>query len=66
MAEQRKETRNSKAVVREEEHKNQTSSLPKKGEALKEALDTLLDEIDDLLEENAEDFVAGYIQRGGQ
>jgi len=33
---------------------------------LKEALDSLLDDIDDLLEENAEEFVAGYVQRGGQ
>jgi len=33
---------------------------------LKEALDTLLDDIDDILEENAEEFVRGYVQRGGQ
>lgn len=28
--------------------------------------DDLLDEIDDLLEENAEDFVRSYIQKGGE
>ena len=28
--------------------------------------DSLMDEIDALLEENAEEFVAGYIQKGGQ
>ena len=66
MAEQRKDTRSRKAAVQEEEAKAPTSSLPKKGEALKEALDTLLDDIDDILEENAEEFVAGYVQRGGQ
>ena len=33
---------------------------------MKEALDTLLDDIDDILEENAEEFVRGYVQRGGQ
>lgn len=26
----------------------------------------LLDEIDDVLEENAEEFVKGYVQRGGE
>lgn len=29
-------------------------------------IDDLLDEIDALLEENAQDFVASYIQKGGQ
>ncbi|MGB6126792.1 MAG: ubiquitin-like protein Pup [Gordonia sp. (in: high G+C Gram-positive bacteria)] len=28
--------------------------------------DDLLDEIDDVLEENAEDFVKAYVQKGGQ
>ena len=28
--------------------------------------DQLIDEIDDLLEENAEEFVASYVQRGGE
>lgn len=29
-------------------------------------IDSLLDEIDDVLEENAEEFVKAYIQKGGQ
>ncbi len=33
---------------------------------LKSDLDDLLDEIDDVLETNAEDFVKSYIQKGGQ
>jgi ubiquitin-like protein Pup len=33
---------------------------------ISEKLDDLLDEIDELLEENADEFVKGYIQRGGQ
>jgi ubiquitin-like protein Pup len=36
------------------------------GEKLKAELDDLLDEIDDVLETNAEDFVKSYIQKGGQ
>ncbi len=36
------------------------------GEKLKAELDDLLDEIDGVLETNAEDFVKSYIQKGGQ
>ena len=36
------------------------------GEKIKAELDDLLDEIDDVLEQNAEDFVKSYIQKGGQ
>lgn len=31
-----------------------------------EGVDDLLDEIDGLLEENAEEFVRSYVQKGGQ
>ena len=36
------------------------------GEKLKAELDDLLDEIDDVLETNAEGFVKSYVQKGGQ
>ena len=35
-------------------------------EKLQEDSDSLLDEIDSVLEENAEEFVRGYVQKGGQ
>lgn len=35
-------------------------------EELKADIDDLLDEIDGLLEENAEEFVRGYVQKGGE
>lgn len=38
----------------------------KQGEKLKEELDDLLDEIDSVLEDNAEDFVRNYVQKGGE
>jgi ubiquitin-like protein Pup len=38
----------------------------KQGEKIKEELDDLLDEIDSVLEENAEDFVRNYVQKGGE
>lgn len=37
-----------------------------KGKKLKADLDRLVDEIDDVLEENAEEFVRSYVQRGGE
>ncbi|WP_420443765.1 ubiquitin-like protein Pup [Candidatus Poriferisodalis sp.] len=33
---------------------------------LKAELDDLLDEIDDVLETNAEEFVKNYVQKGGE
>lgn len=32
----------------------------------KEEIDAVLDEIDNVLEENAEEFVRNYVQKGGQ
>ncbi len=40
--------------------------IAKRGEELKEEMDTLIDEIDEVLEENAEEFVKNYVQRGGE
>jgi ubiquitin-like protein Pup len=37
-----------------------------KGKKIKEDLDKLMDEIDDVLEENAEEFVKNYVQKGGE
>ena len=37
-----------------------------RGTEIKAQLDDLLDEIDEVLETNAEDFVKSYIQKGGQ
>ena len=36
------------------------------GDKLKAELDDLLDEIDDVLETNAEEFVKSYVQKGGE
>lgn len=35
-------------------------------EALKTEMDNILDEIDSVLETNAQEFVANYIQKGGE
>lgn len=36
------------------------------GEELTDRIDDLLDEIDSVLEENAEEFVKNYVQKGGE
>jgi len=43
-----------------------STKVAEKGKKLKEDMDRLVDEIDDVLEENAEEFVKSYVQRGGQ
>jgi ubiquitin-like protein Pup len=43
-----------------------SQKLAKRGKELKEEMDALVDEIDEVLEENAEEFVKNYVQRGGQ
>ena len=50
---------------REEEVAEETPS-GESGTKIKAELDELLDEIDDVLETNAEDFVKSFIQKGGQ
>ena len=37
-----------------------------KATELKEEMDGILDEIDSVLEENAEEFVKSYVQKGGE
>jgi ubiquitin-like protein Pup len=49
-----------------EEVTEEAPTTSEQGEALKAELDDLLDEIDEVLETNAEDFVKSYIQKGGQ
>jgi ubiquitin-like protein Pup len=39
---------------------------PGTGDRLKAELDDLLDEIDEVLETNAEDFVRSFVQKGGE
>ena len=43
-----------------------STDVQERHEKLTEDVDAMLDEIDDVLEENAEEFVRGYVQKGGQ
>ena len=65
MAEQKKKQKQSpERTDHEVEHAAPATS--ESGEKLKAELDDLLDEIDEVLETNAEDFVKSYVQKGGQ
>jgi ubiquitin-like protein Pup len=54
------------APERTEEAVEEAPASTARGEKLKAELDDLLDEIDDVLETNAEEFVKSYVQKGGQ
>jgi ubiquitin-like protein Pup len=51
---------------RVEETETVAAPTSERGEKLKGELDDLLDEIDEVLEENAEEFVKSYVQKGGE
>ncbi|HEY5172055.1 MAG TPA: ubiquitin-like protein Pup [Acidimicrobiia bacterium] len=51
---------------REEVVDEEVAASSERGEKLKEDIDDLLDEIDSVLEDNAEEFVRSYVQKGGQ
>ena len=51
---------------REEIVEEEVAAPTERGEKLKEDIDDLLDEIDSVLEDNAEEFVRSYVQKGGQ
>lgn len=43
-----------------------SSDVTERHEKLTEDVDAILDEIDDVLETNAEDFVRSFVQKGGE
>ena len=49
-----------------EETVEASSDVAERHEKLTEDVDAILDEIDDVLETNAEDFVRAFVQKGGQ
>ena len=61
-----RELKKKPAPSRQDEQVEEAPANTAQGEQIKAELDDLLDEIDDVLETNAEDFVKSYIQKGGQ
>ncbi len=61
-----REQKKKPAPQRREDEVEEAPASTEAGEKIKAELDELLDEIDDVLETNAEDFVKSYIQKGGE
>ncbi len=61
----RERVEKTKSQARREALQRETEPADTK-EALKDELDALLDEVDSVLEENAAEFVAAYVQKGGE
>ena len=61
-----REQKRKTAPQREEESVEDVPATSESGEKIKAELDDLLDEIDEVLETNAEDFVKSYVQKGGE
>ena len=68
MAEQEQKKKGSGARTTETETEVEEASpaSTERGDKIKAELDDLLDEIDEVLEDNAEEFVRNYVQKGGQ
>lgn len=61
---QQRATRRSEEV--DEVETTASDEVAERHEKLSDDVDSLLDEIDDVLEENAEDFVRSFVQKGGE
>jgi len=61
-----REQKRKQSTTRSDEVVEAVPSQTKQGEKLKAELDELLDEIDEVLEDNAEEFVRAYVQKGGE
>ena len=65
MAQEQKQPKRSSETEEDVETAPETDVAERK-EALDSDVDDILDEIDDVLETNAEDFVKSFIQKGGE
>jgi prokaryotic ubiquitin-like protein Pup len=65
MAQEQKQPRRSSETDEAPQDVTETDVAERK-EALDDDVDAILDEIDDVLETNAEDFVKSFIQKGGE
>jgi ubiquitin-like protein Pup len=61
-----REQKKRQAPSKTEEVIEEAPAKSETGEKIKAELDDLLDEIDEVLEVNAEEFVKSYVQKGGQ
>jgi len=63
---EREQKKKTTTTERSDEVVDEVPATSASGEKLKAELDDLLDEIDEVLEDNAEEFVRNYVQKGGE
>ncbi|WP_457031808.1 ubiquitin-like protein Pup [Kitasatospora sp. P5_F3] len=63
---QQRANRSSEEVEEQAAEAQTADDLKERQEKLNDDVDAVLDEIDDVLESNAEDFVRQFVQKGGQ
>ena len=61
-----REQKKKQAPAKSDEVVEDVPAKSEQGEKIKAELDDLLDEIDEVLEVNAEEFVKSYVQKGGE
>ncbi len=61
-----REQKKKQATTKSDDVVEEVPAKSESGEKIKAELDDLLDEIDEVLESNAEDFVKSYVQKGGE
>ncbi len=61
-----REQKKKQAPTKSDEVVEDVPATSESGEKIKGELDDLLDEIDEVLESNAEEFVKSYVQKGGE
>ena len=61
-----REQKKKKSAERADDVVDEVPATSASGDKLKAELDDLLDEIDEVLEDNAEEFVRNYVQKGGE
>ncbi|MGH9043379.1 MAG: ubiquitin-like protein Pup [Acidimicrobiales bacterium] len=66
MPEREQVRRSAPSRTETEVEEEESAAASPRAEKLKADLDDLLDEIDEVLEDNAEEFVRNYVQKGGQ
>jgi prokaryotic ubiquitin-like protein Pup len=66
MAERELKKKKTTTTERTSDEVDEVPAASATGEKLKAELDDLLDEIDEVLEDNAEEFVRNYVQKGGE
>ncbi|MEV6210602.1 ubiquitin-like protein Pup [Kitasatospora sp. NPDC051914] len=63
---QQRANRSSEEVEEQAAEAQGSDDLKERQEKLSDDVDAVLDEIDEVLESNAEDFVRGFVQKGGE